>query len=321
MADLHLGIDVGGTKSLIVPLDPATPVSIESVRRRSRRAPTPRGSVEQYVLVEHLGRLIVDEMAAVARAGDRIVAVGVGMPGLVTHSGVLRAAPNLDGVGDLDVAGALAEVVDLPVRVDNDATCATWAEWRHGAGRGASDLMVVALGTGIGGGVVSGGEIQRGAQGFAGEFGHMIVDPHGWDCPCGRRGCWERYASGSALPALARTHPDLGRSTLASSADGLSGEVVERAARAGDPVAREVFADFARWVAVGLANLTNLLDPDRIVIAGGVSSSIDLFLESARDGLRDLVYQPERRRLPAIVGAEFGDHAGAVGAALLAAAT
>ena len=181
--------------------------------------------------------------------------------------------------------------------------------------------MVVALGTGIGGGVVSGGELQHGAQGFAGEFGHMIIDPLGWDCPCGRRGCWERYASGSALSALARARPDLDRSTLASSAAGPSGEEVEHAARAGDRVAREVFVEFARWVAVGLANLTNLLDPDRIVIAGGVSSSIDLFLEPVRDGLRDLVYQPERRRLPDIVGAEFGEHAGAVGAALLATAT
>lgn len=322
MADLHLGIDVGGTKSLVVTLDATSPITPESARRRARRAATPRGTVDQRALVDHLSRLIGEEVAAAGSSGDRIVGVGIGMPGLVTRAGVLRSAPNLDGVGDLDVAGGLAAAVDLPVLVDNDATCATVAEWLHGAGRGVSDLLVVALGTGIGGGVVAGGEVQRGAQGFAGEFGHMIVDPLGWDCPCGRRGCWERYASGSALSALARAHPDVERSALAPSlATDLTGERVRQAARDGDPVAIEVFASFARWVAVGLSNLTNLLDPDRIVIAGGVSSSNDLFLDAVRRDLGELVYQPERRRLPDIVPAVLGEHAGAVGAALLGVAS
>ena len=318
MADLYLGIDVGGTKSLLVTLDPASPVTPAMAGHRARRAATPRGAIEQRELVDHLAHLVVDEVAAAGRDGDRIVAVGIGMPGLVSREGVLRAAPNLDGVGDLDVAGGLAAVVDLPVLVDNDATCATLAEWRHGAGRGADDIVVVALGTGIGGGVIAGWELQHGAQGFAGELGHMIVDPLGWECPCGRRGCWERYASGSALPALARAHPDLAHSALAAAlATGLTGEQMQDAARAGDRVAIDVFATFARCVAVGLSNLTNLLDPDRIVIAGGVSSSADLFLAAVRDAVGGLVYQPERRRLPDIVPAEFGEHAGAVGAALL----
>jgi glucokinase len=316
MADLRLGIDVGGTKSLVVTVaDPGSPEP-DTVRRSSHRVATPRGTTDQSVLVEHLIRLVSDEIEAAARHGDRIVSVGVGMPGLVTRQGVLRAAPNLDGIGDLDVAGGLRARVDLPVAVENDATCAALAEWLLGAATGLDDVVVVSLGTGIGGGVVAGGALQRGSQGFAGEVGHMIVDPTGRECPCGRRGCWERYASGAALPESWRSRPDRETSSLAGSTEMLTGAMIEAAARAGDQVALAVFDDFADWLAVGLASLTNILDPVRIVLGGGVSEVHDLFIDRARLRLGELVYRPERRRLPDLVVAAFGDHAAAVGAAL-----
>ncbi len=158
--------------------------------------------------------------------------------------------------------------------VTNDATCAALAEWRFGAGRGVDDMVMVTLGTGIGGGVVAGGRLIVGANGFAGEFGHMVVDPDGPPCPCGRRGCWERYASGSGLAQLARAAAVGGRlrrvvEVAGGDAGMVRGEHVQAAAREGDPGAVAVVDEFARWVALGLVNLTNALDPARFVLGGG----------------------------------------------------
>ncbi|MGH9282337.1 MAG: ROK family protein, partial [Acidimicrobiales bacterium] len=178
-----VGIDVGGTKCLGVALDGAGAVVAE------HRVPTPDGPAELLVV-------LVDLVEALEPAA----AVGVGLPGLVTIDGVLVLAPNLPGAADLDVQASLrARWPEAAIRVDNDATCAGWAEARVGAARGCSDAILVTLGTGIGGGIVSAGRVLRGAHGFAGELGHMVVDPNGPPCPCGQRGCWERFASGRGL--------------------------------------------------------------------------------------------------------------------------
>ena len=162
------------------------------------RRPTPRGG---DALIDVLAE-IFDELESEAGALD---VVGVGVPGLITTTGVLRSSPNIPDVIELDVAGRLGARLDRQVVVGNDATGAALAEWRVGAGRGVDDMVMVTLGTGIGGGVVAGGRLIVGSNGFTGEFGHMVVDPDGPPCPCGRRGCWERYASGSGLAQLART--------------------------------------------------------------------------------------------------------------------
>ena len=143
-------------------------------------------------------------LAQVAVALGPVARLGVGAAGLVTRDGVLRAGPNLPGITELPLRDELADRLGRDVMVDNDATCASYAEWQLGAGRGAHDLALVTLGTGIGAGFVVGGELQRGAHGFAGEPGHMVVDPNGRLCVCGQRGCWERYASGSGLADVAR---------------------------------------------------------------------------------------------------------------------
>jgi glucokinase len=231
-------------------------------------------------------------------------------------------AANLDGVADFDVASGLRAQIDCPVRVDNDATCAALAEWRLGAGRGSDDIILVTLGTGIGGGVVAGGALQRGHNGFTGEFGHMVVDPYGPPCVCGRRGCWERYASGSGLARLAR-EAAVGRrvSRVLDLADGdpeaVRGEHVQLAAREGDRDALAVIDEFGRWVALGLVNLTNALDPEVFVLGGGLAAGADLYLGPIQRWFGELIYAPNLRTHPRVAFAHWNERAGAVGAALL----
>ena len=304
----RIGIDVGGTKALGVALDADGTVTAEDRRL------TPRG--------ENSLDPLIDVLVELAHALGYDGSLGVGVPGLVTRDGVLRAAPNLDGVADFAVGRLLSERLNAHVAVDNDATCATVAEWQLGAGQGSNDMMLVTLGTGIGGGFVSNGTLHRGVNGFAGEFGHMIIDPNGPRCPCGRQGCWERYASGSGLAMLAREASmahrlhEVGRHA-GGDRQAVRGEQVQAAAREGDPEAIEVIDDFGRWVALGLANLTNAFDPDLFVLGGGLASGADLYLDPITRWFDELLYQPELRPMPRIKFAIWGPLAGAVGAALL----
>ena len=170
-------------------------------------------------------------------------------------------------------------------------------------------------------GLVANGAVQRGMNGFAGEFGHMVVDPDGPRCPCGRRGCWERYASGSGLAMLAReaaTGRRLGRVVQAAGGDPqtVRGEHVQAAARDGDPEALAVIDEFAKWVALGLSNLTNAFDPEMFVLGGGLAAGADLYLDPITKWYRELLYQPHLRPLPRVEFAHFGPLAGAVGAAI-----
>jgi glucokinase len=304
------GIDVGGTKCLGVVIDDAGVVVAES------RHPTPRGEA------------VIDALAGVTEDLEAEVgplpALGVGVPGLVTLEGVLRASPNIPDVAELDVAGRLGARLDIPLVVGNDATWAVLAEWRVGAGQGCDDVVMVTLGTGIGGGVVAGGRLVVGAHGFTGEFGHMVVDPNGPPCPCGRRGCWERFASGSGLAQLARTAAVGGRLRRVVEVAGgdaalVRGEHVQAAAREGDAGAVAVVDEFARWVALGLVNLTNALDPAMFVLGGGLAEGADLYLDPILRWFDALLYSPQLRPHPAVAFAELGERAGAIGAALAAA--
>ena len=304
----RIGIDVGGTKALGVALDESGAVVAEE------RRPTPRGDDSLEPLI--------DTLVELAQALGVDGSLGVGVPGLVTRDGVLRAAPNLDGVADFEVGRLVSERLGHPISVDNDATCATVAEWQLGAAAGTENMMLVTLGTGIGGGLVSNGAVQRGMNGFAGEFGHMVVHPNGPRCPCGRRGCWERYASGSGLAMLAREAATGRRlQTVVERAGGdpqnVRGEHVQAAAREGDQDALAVIDDFGRWVALGLSNLTNAFDPEMFVLGGGLAAGAELYLDPIVRWYGELLYQPHLRPMPRIEFAHWGPLAGAVGAALM----
>lgn len=310
-----IGIDVGGTKVLAVALDPASP----GQPLLEQRTPTPPAGAG---LVEALLAVIaqVDEAVGAPAAG-----IGVGVPGLVDRSGVLRVGAHLAAVDRLPVGALLAEGCGRPVVVDNDANGHAVGEHRAGAARGVDDALVVTFGTGIGAGMIAGGSLVRGAYGFAGEPGHMVVDPSGPDCPCGRRGCWEQLASGSSLTHRARAAARAGQlgavvDLAGGDPDGVRGEHVTAAARAGDGGALALLEEVGRWVGVGLANLVNLVDPSVVVVGGGLVDAADLVLPAARAEVAGAVLGRGRRPEVPIVAAALGERAGAIGLALLAAA-
>lgn len=282
----HVGIDVGGTKCHGVLIDN------DGVLLAEVRYPTP-----------HADQLI-DLLEAMFRELGGETTLGIGVPGLISHDGIIHASPNLVGARDVPVGPQLRQRTGIAVHVENDATAAAFAEWRVGAAAGTRDAVMVTLGTGIGGGIVMGGELHRGAHGFAGEIGHMVVERNGVKCPCGLHGCWERYASGSALRHLS---------------GGLSGEEVFRNYYNGDSAAQSVVNEFAQWIAVGLASLTNICDPEVIVLGGGVIESFHGDMSLIKDYLSQSLYSSAARPHPHVSVAKLGERAGAIGAALLVA--
>lgn len=305
-----LGVDVGGTKILGVALDGTDAVKAEE------RVPTPQGGEALVQNVLEVVRLLRAEV------GD-VSGVGIGLPGLVDRTGVLRFAPNLPGIAELPVGRLVAEATGLPVRVENDATCATWAEHTVGAARGQDDVLLVTLGTGIGGGLVAGGRLVRGANGFAGEIGHMVVDADGVSCTCGRRGCWERYASGSGLGRLAREAAEAGRGRRMIELAGgdphaVRGEHATAAALEGDAEALIVYDRFADWFALGLANLVHILDVATCVVGGGLVEAGEVLFDPVRRAFDRRLVAPDHRPTVPILPAELGERAGAIGAALIA---
>jgi len=281
---MKIGIDVGGTKCLGVAVDDDGKVV------KQYRLPTPHADALCDTLVE-----------IVAQLGEFNL-IGIGVPGLISPEGVIRASPNLVGAKELALRQMLEDRLGKKVLVENDATCAALGEWSSGAARGATDAWVITLGTGIGGGFISGSVLQRGAHGFAGEVGHMVVDPDGPLCPCGRNGCWERYASGNGLSYLA---------------NGEKGEDVLSRAKAGAADALDVVDTFSKWVALGLVNLTNMTDPDVIAVGGGVIVSADVVMPRIAHWFEQLLYSPKHRAHPRLVAAQLGEQAGAIGAAML----
>ncbi len=292
-----------------VVIDTADP----SVVIEHRKIPTPRGTEAVLTAMAALvASLTLPEGAP----------VGVGIPGLVDRDDTFRFGPNLPDVLDVAIGRELGARVGRAVVADNDATCAAVAEFRCGAGRDHDDGLLLTIGTGIGGGIVIDGRIRHGAHGFAGEPGHMLIDPSGPRCPCGRRGCWERFASGSGLGRLGRDAAIAGGLAAAvdlagGDTEAVRGEHVVAAARAGDAEAGAVLDDFAWWLAAGIANLIDIFDPSVIVLGGGVMESADLLLHRIVAALPDQVLAHAHRPDVPIVAAQLGERAGAVGAALL----
>ncbi len=307
---MYVGVDVGGTKVLAVEL---AGEGDDLVVASSAQVPMPGRSASDAEL-----EAAVAQAALEVAAGRPVSGVGVAAAGLVDRTGERvrfgahlpwRDAPVRDRLEALlaerfrgSTAGGAPRVV-----LDNDANCAAHAELAAGALRGVSSALLITVGTGIGGAVVLDGRVVRGANGMAGEFGHVQVVPDGLACECGLHGCWEQYCSGRALQRVMRV-------ALGSHLDGRE---VEALARAGDPVARQAFATVGTWLGVGIAGLVSSFDPEKVVVGGGVSAVGELLLEPARRGLVDAIQATAYRDLPPVVATRFGPEAGAVGAALL----
>jgi glucokinase len=314
---LAIGIDIGGTKVAggVVDVD-------GNVIHRARRD-TPARSKSPSVVEETIVEVVAELMQVAGPA--TVVAVGIGAAGFVAADrATVVFAPHLSWRHE-PLQKALQKRVTLPIFVDNDANAAAWAEWKFGAARGESHVMMITLGTGIGGGILTNGQVQRGRFGIAGEFGHMQVVPGGHRCECGNRGCWEQYASGNALVREARSlfsanSPIAGDllDRVEGNVSNLTGPLITQAARDGDPTACELLAEIGHWLGLGIANLAAAFDPGRFVIGGGVSAAGDLLLTPARETFKRQLtgrgYRPEA----AIVAAQLGNDAGLIGAADLA---
>jgi glucokinase len=308
---LTVGVDVGGTSVRAGVVDATGAV------HDTARVATPRSEAALEAAVAQ----VVGWLAGRYPVG----AVGLALAGFVTpdRRGV-RFAPHL-AWRDAPVADRIAERLALPVVVEHDANAAALAERRFGAAAGAATVVFVAIGTGIGAALLLDGELYRGAHGVAPELGHLRVVPDGRPCPCGKRGCWERYCSGPALAVtavelltgdLARS-PVLGR-VVAADPGGVTGRRVAAAAREGDPVACAAMAELARWLGEGLALVADVFDPELVVVGGGVSGSAPLFLDEAREHYARTVTGAGRRPLARIRTAQLGEAAAVVGAAELA---
>jgi glucokinase len=309
---LAFGVDIGGTKVAAGVVDDDGQVIDRELRA------TPGADVVETE------RVIAEVVQALA-ARYPVVAVGIGAAGwIATDRATVLFAPHLAWRNE-PLRDALSDRIGTPVTVENDANAAAWAEYRFGAARGARIVVCVTLGTGIGGGLVVSGILYRGANGVGCEYGHMTVVPEGRRCACGNRGCWEMYASGTALTRdaqeLAAVSP-VQAHRLLELANGdptqLTGPLVTAAAREGDPAAVEIYSAMGQWLGRGLANLAAIIDPTLFVIGGGVSQAGDLLIPPAREMLARTLTGRGYRPMPGVTLAQFGPEAGLVGAADLA---
>lgn len=309
---LAIGLDVGGTS-----------VRAGVVDEQGSLLDTARvGTPSDADALEDAITSVIEELR---NRHDEVVAVGLAVAGFVAEDRrTVMFAPHL-AWRSAQVADNVAKRVGLPVTLEHDANAATVGEHRFGAARGARVAALIALGTGIGAGLLLDGQIYRGAHGVAPELGHLTVVPGGRACSCGKYGCWERYCSGTALSATAlellARYP--GQSTVLArefSRDpgSITGLRVAGAARDGDPIALRAMAELAKWLGEGLALVADVFDPEIVVIAGGVSGSAPLFLDEARERYADVLTGSRHRPLARIRTAHLGDDAAIVGAAALA---
>ncbi|HLM51108.1 MAG TPA: ROK family protein [Solirubrobacteraceae bacterium] len=306
-----VGVDLGGTKALAGAVDASL-----VVHHRARRE---IWGLDQRALLDAVVEVVDDVRAAVPA---EVEAVGLGIPCTFDRrTGIAVQAVNLP-LCDLPFRDVMAERLGVPVVVDNDANAAVLAEQRHGAAAGASEVILLTVGTGIGGGIVMGGEVYRGSVGAAAELGHTVIDVHGPPCQgtCPNRGCLEVMASGTALSReavrMAGEHPGSALGRALAGGRGLSGQFVVELAHDGDADASAVVARIGRHLGVGIANFVNVFNPEVVVVGGGVMAAGELLLGPAREEVASRALPPARD-VVRIVPAGFGEEAGMVGAAVL----
>ncbi len=312
-SDLSIGVDIGGTKVLGGVVDRSGKILT------THRKDTPKQGGE--ALTQTIADVILELKAKFSASY-----VGISAAGFVSSDRkTMLAAPNISGWNGINLENEISARVNLPVVIENDANAAAWGESRYGAGRGENQMMMLTVGTGIGGGVVVNGALHRGAYGIAGEFGHVRVVPEGHLCGCGARGCFEQYASGNALMRHAREaiagSPDASHNLLArgnGTIEGLNGKHITEAAQDGDMVALAAFNTTAQWLGAGIASLAVILDPACVVIGGGVVDAGEILLAPTRAAVERYMPFQGKHPSPRIVAAELGNEAGVVGAADLA---
>ncbi len=305
-----IGIDLGGTKMLLGVLDGESKTVWES---RERSA----GEGE-----DDLVELLVREIAEALAERGGVETVGMGIPATIDHEkGLAIAAVNLP-IEDLPIRDLVIERTGLPTFVDNDANVAALAEHLFGAAKGAENAVMLTIGTGIGGGLILGGEIYRGSTGAGAELGHMAIQMDGPGCQgnCPNRGCVEAFASGTALGreglAVAESNPDSALGKLLAAGEPVDGKAVTVAAQNGDETAIGVFDLVGSRLGVALASFANIFEPEVIVVGGGVMAAGDLLLDPARRELQARALNPMNRT--PVVSAELGPDAGMIGAAAMA---
>lgn len=306
-----IGVDIGGTKIA------AGLVSADGEIVADDAEPTPQDASKIPAIVADLVERLTGD--------DRPVGVGIGAAGFVGEDrSTVRFAPNIDWREE-PLGEQVGAVIDLPIVVENDANAAAWGEFRFGAGQDTDDLLLITIGTGVGGGIVHDGQVFRGGFGVAAEFGHLRLVRDGIECGCGQHGCFEQYGSGSALVREARSkveHRDPGAEALAALADGdlarITGPGLTALAQDGDALSIELLADLGRWIGEGAAALATILDPRVIAIGGGVSAAGDLLLGPVVEAFEAHLPARAHRPAAAVRLAALGNSAGIIGAADLA---
>jgi glucokinase len=307
-----IGVDLGGTKIIAGAVDQAL-----TIHHRAHRAVPARDLPR---LLDAMADAVAEARAAV---GGDVAAVGFGVPCLIDEARAIAASSVHTPLGGIAVAEVMAERLGMPAFVANDANLALLAEHRHGAAAGESEALMLTLGTGVGGAVLVGGELYKGASGAAGELGHIALSREGPDCGpgCPSRGCLEAYTSGTALAREARAAAAVAPQTRLARAlredDRPAGPIVTELAHQGDADARALLRAHGEWLGVGLASLVNIFNPSVIVIGGGVIAAGELLLEPARAMMRSRALAFSAQRV-AVLAARFGAESGMIGAALLA---
>jgi glucokinase len=308
---LTIGVDIGGTKIAAGVVDEHGSILETST------VPTPPTADG-----------VIDAIADAVRAASsehEVDAVGIGAPGYVDDKrATVLFTPNLSWRHEA-LKDKVEQRIDLPVVIENDANAAAWGEYKFGVGTGHEDVVCITIGTGLGGGVIIGGRLHRGRFGVAAEFGHIRMVPDGLLCGCGNQGCWEQYASGSALVRYARQRATATPENAAillglgdGTPEGVEGKHISEAARQGCPVAVDSFRELARWAGAGLADLASLFDPGAFIVGGGVSDEGDLVLDPIRKSYRRWLVGSRWRPHAEVLAAQLGGWAGMVGVADLA---
>ena len=308
-----IGIDVGGTKVLGGVVDEFG----EVIAIARKDTPRQGGVALTQVIAEIAKELLADH---------EVTSIGVSAAGFVSSDRkTILATPNIADWNGVNLDYELTQLIGLPVVIENDANAAAWGEAKFGAGKNQKHMMMLTIGTGIGGGIIVNGALYRGAFGTAAEFGHIRVAPDGHLCGCGARGCFEQYASGKALLRHAReaisATPEIARNLLSrgdGTVAGLTGKAITDAARDGDPVALAAFNTTGQWLGAGIASLSVILDPAYVVIGGGVIDAGEILLKPTRESMERNMPFAGKHPYPQIIAAQLGNTAGLVGVADLA---